>query len=482
MRKIYTTLAVAALLLLTGAPAAQAVAAADIVVEDTAGSLDSKSLIPAIEEVNFNEPTKVVIYTRAGDPNDNLNEEVLRFAREAHPEWLSSNRQEWADSLFIFALDTSGRQVGTYFGEDRKVSPGQRDDIQESTKELLREAQWTDATIAGVERAAQLMNRPWYKSPVLYISTGILVVTGGISLGSTLAVRRIYRNRSKKALQTANTSYANVSMDLEVTELNAKTINSSSRYGSLVLEKYRGFMVAYTQLTKQSHAAEALTTKDLNNKRTALLLEKFAKKATELDRLDDVIADTNMLLNMGSGWGAAWDRQLVPLREDLTAIQQLLADKDSDPQSASALALSRFESLTAIQMDKWAADISSGELTPEDALDKIAASREELTELLKQHSETMIKKYAKTTKEAELMRTAMGSADASKASGASEHSILGTVYPSTRFWSVIGLTSGFRAGRSSVQESRSPSASSGGSTGYGSSGGSFSGSGSSSRF
>ncbi|MEJ1115429.1 DUF5129 domain-containing protein [Paenarthrobacter sp. CCNWLY172] len=39
-------------------------------------------------------------------------------------------------------------------GEDRKVSLEQRDDVQEAAKERLRDAQWTDGTIAGVRRAA----------------------------------------------------------------------------------------------------------------------------------------------------------------------------------------------------------------------------------------------------------------------------------------------------------------------------------------
>jgi hypothetical protein len=482
MRKLLTVLALGAMLLIGGAPGAQAAGATDIVVEDTAGTLDLDTLLPAIEEIDFNEPTKVAIYTRNGEFSDNLNEEVLRFARENHPEWLSPDKQKWADSLFLFALDPVGRQVGTYFGEDRKVSPGQRDDIQAATKDLFSEAQWTEGTVAGIERAAQVMNRPWYKSPRLYAWSGVILVVGGISAGSTLFVRRTYRKRSGKALGAGNASYANVSMDLEVTELNAKTIGSDSRYGSLVLEKYRGFSSAYNQLAEQSNKANGLETKSHVRKQTALFLEKYAANASELDRMDDVIADTNMLLNMGSGWAGAWARQLAPLREDLAEIDDLLSDKDAAPEAPSALALRRFKSMTAAETEKWAAGLQTGSLGPEDALDKIAAARQELTGLLKDHSEAVIAKYAKTTKEAKLMREAMRTPKASDTRRSSSHSILGTVYPSNRFWSVVGFTSGFRSGQSSVQDSRSASSSSGGSTGYGSSGGSFSGSGSSSRF
>lgn len=482
MRKLLSILALGALFLIGGAPAAIASQATDIVLEDTAGTLDANALLPAIEKIKFNEPTKVAIYTRAGDEDDNLNEEVLRFAREKHPEWLSPDKQKWADSLFIFALDPAGRQVGTYFGEDRKVSPAQRDDIQEATKDLFKEAQWTDGSIAGVERAAQLMNRPWYKSPKLYAWSSAILVLGGITVGSTLYVRKTYRTRSEKALEIGNASYSNVSLDLEATELNAKTINDDSRYGSLVLEKYRGFMSAYNDLAEQSNKANDMNTKLHERKETALFMEKYAAKATELDGLDDVIADTNMLLNMGSGWAAAWERQLASLREDLAEIDPLVTGKHAVPDAPAAIALTRFKTMTAEEMEKWGAALQSRQLSPEDGLDKIVAAREQLTGVLKEYSEAVIAKFAKDKEEEALMRAAMRTPEANGTSHSSNHSILGTVYPSNRFWSVVGFSVGYRSGRSSVQESRSASSSTGGSTGYGSSGGSFSGSGSSSRF
>lgn len=482
MRKLLSAMALAALFLIGGASAALASQATDIVVDDTAGTLDLGTLIPAIEKLNFNEPTKVAIFTRDGKYSDDLNEEVLRHARDKHPEWLSGDGQKWADSLFVFALDRSGRQVGTYFGEDRKVTGAQRDDIQNATKDLYREAQWTEGTIAAVERAAQLMNRPWYKSPAPYAWTGAVVVVGGVSIGSNLYVRRLYRRRSKTALDEGNSSYANVSMDLDVTELNAKTINNDSRFGSLVLERYRGFSAAYNDLAELANKANGMDPNCHGRKETAKFMKDYAKKATELDRLDDVISDTNMLLNMGSGWADSWERQLAPLREDLAAIDSLLDDPDAAADAPSALALRRLEAMKATDMEGWGAALQSRQLSPEDGIDKIDAAREELTGLLRDYSEAVIDKYAKTSKEAELMRTAMRTTTPTGTGHSSKRSILGTVYPSNRFWSVIGFSSGFHSGQSSVQESRSPSTSSGGHTGYGSSGGSFSGSGSSSRF
>ncbi|MBA4102069.1 MAG: DUF5129 domain-containing protein, partial [Arthrobacter sp.] len=123
---------VLAALLPAGAAAAFADPPVSVQVEDTAGVLDRNQLVPALEGIDFYEPTRVAIYTYNGRTGDNLNEEVLRFARSGHPEWISADGQKWADGLFIFALDPVGRHVGTYMGEDRKVSLEQRQDIQDA--------------------------------------------------------------------------------------------------------------------------------------------------------------------------------------------------------------------------------------------------------------------------------------------------------------------------------------------------------------
>jgi len=132
--------AVVVLLGLTAAPAAHAVPATDLVVEDDAGVLYLPDLESAVADLDFHQSTTVAVYTRRGEASDNLNEVVLAFARAEHPEWITADGQKWADGLFLIALDPDGRQVGTYFGEDRKVSLDQQEEIQEATKDAYREA------------------------------------------------------------------------------------------------------------------------------------------------------------------------------------------------------------------------------------------------------------------------------------------------------------------------------------------------------
>jgi uncharacterized membrane protein YgcG len=468
-------------LLLGGAQAALAVTPTDVVVEDRAGVLDRITLLPAITAIEFYEPTKVAVYTYNGRAADNLNEEVLRFARAEHPDWISPDGQKWADGLFIFALDPVGRHVGTYMGEDRKVSLEQRDDIQNAAKDLLRDAQWTDGTIAGVRRGAELINQPWYRSAAFVITAWVAGATAALGAGALLIVRAVTRAACRKELERGDRSYASVSTDLDVTELNAGTIPGDSSYGSSVLEKHRTFLNRYNATTRLSNRVHSLARKALSRRSNLKLVREYADAAAELDALDDVIADSNALLNRLSTWPTAWDRQLSPFRSDLAGLEQLLSKRHGEGDSATAAALRSFRDHSRQEIERWTARLADGTITPETALDRLRDARTSLSTLLKNHAETVIDGFARTEREAKLMRREMINAQ----DGLDHHqrrsyepSILGTVYPSYYFFSVPAFNAGLNTGVGSV----SPARGGGGTTGYGSSGGSFSGSGSSSSF
>lgn len=480
MLKILRLLLLVFVLLAGGAQAALAVTPVDVVVEDRAGILDRNTLVPAINAIEFYSPTKVAVYTYNGSAADNLNEEVLRFARAEHPEWISADGQKWADGLYIFALDPVGRHVGTYMGEDRKVSLEQRDDIQNATKDLLRDAQWTDGTIAGVRRGAELINQPWYRSAAFVITAWVTGALAALGAGAWLIVRAVTRAGSRKEVERGDRSYASVSTDLDVTELNAGTIPEDSRYGSSVLEKHRTFLNRYNAATELSNRVHALTPKALSRRSSLKLAREYADAAAELDALDDVIADSNALLNRGSTWPTAWDRQLAPFRNDLAGLEQLLSKRNGQGDSATAAALRSFRDQSIRDIEHWTAQLADGSITPETALDRLRDARTHLSTLLKSHAETVIEGFAKTEREAKLMRKEMQEAQEGldHRRRTYEPSILGTVYPSYYFFSVPVFNSGFNTGVGSVNAARGG----GTTTGYGSSGGSFSGSGSSSSF
>ncbi|MDR7080990.1 putative membrane protein YgcG [Arthrobacter ginsengisoli] len=482
VRKVLGLLVLVMVSLVGSGPAAVAVTPLEIVVEDRAGVLDHNTLRPAVQAIHFYQPTKVAVYTYNGSAADNLNEEVLRFARAEHPEWISGDGQKWANGLFIFALDPVGRHVGTYMGEDRKVSLEQREDIQNAAKDLLRDAQWTEGTIAGIQRGAELINQPWYQSTAFLVTAWTTVVVAVAGAAAWLIVRWRTRVSSRRELARGDASYSSVTMDLQVTELNAGTIPEASRYGSTVLEKHRTFMAKYNTATGLANQVHALSSRGLSRRPNLKLVRGYADAAAELDALDDVIADTNALLNQGSAWAPAWDRQLAPFRADLAAIEQMLSKRNAEGDSATAAALRSFRDQSHSDIERWTAELSDGSITPETALDRLRDARTHLSELLKNHADTVIDGFAKNEKEASLMRQEMESAQAgsrAKYGRTYEPSILGTVYPAYYFFSVPTFNSGFNTGVSSVSTARGGG---GSTTGYGGSGGSFSGSGSSSSF
>lgn len=482
MKKLFAALALSLMTLMGVAPAATASAPpTDIVVEDAAGVLYQPQLLEALAEIDFHEPTKLAIVTIAGEPyTDKLNPDVLELARTQHPEWLSADEQKWADGLFIFAVDPIARKVGTYMGEDRKVSLEQQAAIQESTKDLFREAQWTDGTIAGVKKAAKLINQPWYQSVGFIIFASVAGGAAVLGFGTRAAIRSNNRKKAGEHLKRGDAGFANVSLDLPVTELNAKTIPQSSIYGSLVLEKYRNFSTLYNEAADLNQQVHAFGKKELSKAGNVKITARYADLAEELDRLDDVIADTNTLLNKYSGWGGAWDRQTEPLMDDLARLPELLTQSEAQGQPSTA-ALAAFQAQRTQGLQQLSADVQAGITTPDAALDELRNIQVELTNLLQQHSEAMIALYAKTSSERTSMQKAM---DRSRRDNINSRpgTILGSVSNWYMFYPVYAFSTGYSSGRSTVDTSRSSASSGGSSTGYGSSGGSFSGSGSSSSF
>lgn len=481
MKKTLGILLLALVTLVGVAPAAVAAEPTEIVVEDAAGVLYLPQLMPALEKINFHSPTKVAVVTIDGQPHtDRLNADVLELARAEHPEWISSDGQKWADGLFIFAVDPVARKVGTYMGEDRKVSLSQQATIQDASRDLFREAQWTDGTIAGVKKAAKLINQPWYQSLAFIITTSIVGGLAVLGFGTYAGVRANNRRKSQANIKRGDASFANVSLDLEVTELNAKTIPTSSTYGAQVLEKYRNFSNLYNDASGLNQSSHALTKKQLSTGGSVKSTAKYADLAVELDRLDDVIADTNTLLNKYQGWGAAWDRQVGPLVEDLSELTGLLKQKEAQGLPSTA-ALASFQSMQGPAVQKLSADVQAGLITPDAALDGLRDAQVTLTNLLQQHSGAMINKYAKTSSERTAMQKAMDRSRKAEL-GTRPTTILGSVSYWHMFYPVNAFSAGYSSGQSAVNSARNSASSGGSSTGYGSSGGSFSGAGSSSSF
>lgn len=493
-------------LVLVATPVASAVPATELVVADTAGVLYLPQLQQEIAKIDFFVPVKVAIYTRRGDKSDNLNEKSLQFARAEHPEWISADGQKWADGLFVFVLDPDARKIGTYFGENVKISTSQQSQLQDSIKSLLRDAQWTDGAILAVKNAAELMAKPapvnpqpapvpvplqgdkGNAAPAASASPGA-AVGGAVGLGAIGAAifygRRLSgRKKFGVEMAQANAAYTSVTMDLQVTELNAKTIPAASSYGGKVLQYWDDFSARYRALAEKKATLDALSKAQQAKKTSIELARKFRAEATDLDSVDDLIADTNALLTMNSGWSEAWRRQSGLLLEELQGIPEMLARPATAGLPETAAVLRTVVTEIPQEIEQWGASLAGRSATPEQALDGLKVLRDRLSAVLIAHIEAVTAAIARTTREAELMKERMSAAQREQANfRRTSRSIVDAAYPSAQLATIVGFNQAFQAAQNELAKNRAAAtAAAQPTTGYGKSGGSFSGSGSSSTF
>lgn len=458
-------------------------AVSQVVVDDGAEILHEPTLREGIDDLRFHEPTDVAVFTHRGGQealtdDRALNDAVLEHARESRTEWLSDDEQTWADDLYIYAVDPEGRLVGTYFGENRAVDEDAQLAIQDATKDDLGAGRWTEGAVRGVEEAADRMNAPFMRTGggIALATVGSLLTLAGA--GSWLGVGLHRARRSRAARAEGDERMANVVRDYETTELHARLIPEGSRYGGQMLRRYDEYQQGFRELTDLGNEARSIPERHYNRTASLERLTAYRDKARELDRLDDVIADTAALLNRDQAWPEAWRRQESPVREDLERVGPMLdSDEMEDVRGRpEAQELREYASRALTRLDRLRGDLESRTVSPDDALDELRGMRDELSGHLDRLAGAVTEGLDDTS-ERELMEQAM-----SKERGRRRHepTILSTTNPMWTWYTVHAFTSGHSHGTSAVEQARAPS--SGGSTSGYSGGGSFSGAGSSSRF
>lgn len=452
-------------------------------VVDTAGILDAGQLDSVLTQVRFHEPTDVAIYTVDGGTealtNDlALNDAVREYAETERSDWLSPDRQYFADDLFIFAVDPTGRLVGTYFGENRTVGQGAQNAIQDAAKDDFREDRWTDGTIDGVEVAADRINAPFIRNTggAVVSGTAGLAALAGLGIYTGVGVSRARRTRTER--EVGDRAMDSVLRDDSRTRYEAKRIPADSRYGDLMLQRFRDYTDGFTRLTDLRDRAHAIPDSRYDRGDSLGVLTDYREQAEKLDHLDDVIADAAALLNRDQGWQTAWQRQVDPILEDLAAARKVLTDSlpESLRDNDDARAVGQFVPQATERIERLRGDLEAGTTSPDDALDQLRATRDEVSRYLEALGGSVVDSYAEGG-ERDAMREAL---DSRRRSAADEPSIISTAYPTWMWLSFLSFHSGVDQGRSDIQALHTSSSSGGAATGY--SGGGFSGSGSSSRF
>jgi len=465
-----------------------------ITIDDTAGILNHDKIRDVMATIEFNQPTKVAFYTREGEYSDNINTETLFRARSHHPEWISADPEDygdyWADNYFIITLsvESDGHgQIGTYFGEDRKVSDSLMESIHEAGYPDFRQARWTDGVLAVAQRGSEVMNRPWYQQPAVWWTGGIGGAIAAATAGTVAAVRSKRRTSFAEELAAGRRHLANVSTDLDATEISARTLPSGSRHADELERRFADFITRYRKAFTDQQELEAAEKKVRSSSGGVARSKAFREVAEELDFTDDAILQAAALYTRSATWQDAWRAQTAPLLADLDEIDSLTSDAtDSTQGAASALRSFAAEARTAV--DKISADLQAQTIEVDAALDGLADLRKKLTERLDAFATAQIDAFAKSESEKQKMRDKMREARyeySSRQRRRGTGSILDVTLPGDLFWRVQSYSAGYQAGRSSVQSDRnaaSRSSSGGISHGYSGGGGSFSGSGGSSRF
>jgi hypothetical protein len=444
---------------------------ASLTIDDTAEILNAEKLNDVLGELDFREPTDVAIYTRTGEYSDNINRETLDYAREAHPEWISDDPDDygdyWTDGLFIITLsveDDGHGQIGTYFGEDRAVSEGRMEKMHAAGTDNFRQARWTDGVIDVAESGAELIGAPPISAGG-WAAIGIGGAGGaGAVTGITLAVRRSRREAFATALDKGSEHLTQVAMDLQETEIAATTFPAGSRYAAELEKKFNEFLDLYKSSDAERDELRGLDKKQRAKTANVDRAKAFQKNARKLDAVDDAISAASALYRRSPAWENAWSAQTKPLLDDLTALPSLVEDSTGD-LAAPAAALTSYGQQARADVESLGADLATEAVTVDDALDRLSEMRAELTSKLEAFSEAQIAAFAKDESEADEMREEMRKSR--RGSVRAGGSILDLTYGYSYFWHVADYHAGYRAGTQSVESSRASASSSSGISGSG---------------
>lgn len=499
-------LALLALLAPLLAPGAHAAPPGSVEIDDEQGVIDDPDALQGrLEGIDLRDAAapvdfKVVtldIAAHDAEPSADtgLNDAVLDDARSEHPDWIDG--EKWADGVVILAIDPEHRKVGTYAGEDVKLSDGGFEDVQDAMKDDASDGAWADAFEAGAQKYADLLGRPWWRSPGAIIGAFIALVALGA--GAVAALAR--GAGSRRRVRTARERFDDVRAKRQETDQAASRIPRDSSYGATILADVEDYRRAVDEAESTSSELPAHPGPLWGiGPASARRAKEFEKSVEVADRADDTIIGAAQLLGRTGDIRGAWREERRPLDESLAAVEQTIAevldpadgdtDTDTDGQqsttthSAAAAGLRSTAQQVSTDLEEVSTAYLDGGISPDDALERL----DELTERLSVASEGLreeaIGARSKDDDEVEVMRDAEPegfTSDFPTSVRGRQFARHPQDYVSGYSLSPVLWTGAWYGGASTALDThRNPSASSGSTSGY--SGGGFSGAGSSSSF
>lgn len=487
------------LALLSTAALAPAPALADpprsVEVVDTTDSVDDATLGEQLEQVDLRAEVELVAMTLdvtefgySTDQDDALNSSVRDHARSEHPELLSEDGQKFADGTVIIALDPHGRYLGTYAGEDVKLDDGGFSAVQDAMSEDAQEGDWDAALLAGAEKYADLLGRPWWQHPGALVA-GFAVVAG--AAGTVLALLGL-RRAARRRMDTSLPRFQDVLAKRAVTDSSARTLPEGSPYARAALadhEEYGTKIVEAQQLHDRLPSPSQRSWGWGLRAPQRTLARDFERTVGYLDDTDDTIIAAADLLHRLGDWREAWERELAPLQDSVAGLHELTTDEDgmTAEERQAARELIDLGGGISVELEVLTEDLEQDRIDPDSALERLDTLTRELSAAAVRLQEQRIARVAEDEDEAEVLREAAEDLDTDELEDYSslrsrrhrfEHA--GTSDPLWHLSPVLWYTGWHGTSNDALESHRNPSTASGSTTGY--SGGGFSGAGSSSRF
>ncbi|APX31469.1 hypothetical protein BH708_00565 [Brachybacterium sp. P6-10-X1] len=408
-------LALVATLLLAPQPA-QAVPPSTVSVTDTTGEVDPELLQARLTEVDFRREVdlKVVVLdvTEYGsDPAQEapLGDAVAAHARDADPELLSEDGEQIAEGTVILALDPAHELHGAFAGDDVALEASGAEAVEDAMEENAEDGQWADALEAGTQKYAELLDRPWWQHPVLRASVAIVVGALVVLSGAALLGRRIARRRVDEALPR----YHEMQQRRTRTEEAARALPPSSPYARAALVAQEDLLRRQDtaeQLHERLPAAEARSwTWGLAGSQRKLARD-LASTVRDLEDADDDLLATSDLLRREGIWRTAWERELRPLRDSLSALGRALPEEAdrSEQEAAAAADVRELGRDIAGELDTLTADLEAERIDPDSALERLDTLTRELSAAAARLQGARIDRLAADDEEREVLRQCAG--------------------------------------------------------------------------
>lgn len=456
--------------------------AGPVEVTDDAGVMDTVLVEERIGQLRTYAPVRVVVWTRTGDPSDNLNAELLEWAR-AHPEkdLISADGRKWADGLLLLGLsveqnDEIGRgQIATHFGEDVKVEPvSEQKKLQEKGYDDFRNRSWEDGIVAVADAAAGEMARPAWTRPAVTLVLPLIV--GLLALANAAGVL-VMRSRFQEAADRFTRTTENVHQTVNDTEFIL-----DHGFGAKVRSTAASLLRQYDRTLDERDAIADSSRWAVNalNIPLWLRIRSLDETASDIGDTTGVVQRASALYAADGQWEQVWEEEV---RETARHLEEARSSDTIRSRAGSAqhADLTAFctQALSELEEIRQQGTRGGGE-NIEACLEKIRAIRDELTRRMRQIEQSAMPSNSQHARYVD--KAIMKERDRRNRRS---RSITG-FYDRPSFYSPTAFAIGYTAGTNrhrAAERAKSAARSSGGSnTSFGSSGGGFSGSGSSSRF